>query len=933
MLSARESEFEGDPQILFQEFQEDRKKEREMMESLNLVDKENAKKSLSAAISFRGSSSDMCPTFERVERQFKNQVSKWEKDPMTGQISKHFAIKTFMRPSGQAPSLPSDVRPPQILSKTLNYIIEKLLPKLPDSQSFIWDRTRSIRQDFTFQNNYSGIESIDCHEKICRIHILSLHVMAGAHDPDYQQQQEVEQFNNSLQTLTHMYDDVRSRGGVCPNEPEFRAYELISKIDDTELDRNLQKLPEQIISSPILQRSLMLRGMILQGIGSLNLYTQFFKAVLDGRTPFLLACLSEIHFNEVRYNALRLMSRALHSKSKMPDAGLLASDLGFDTIEDCLNTCKLYQLPVEIDGSNVPHVEVTSLKTGMKKSQAQPYTSQINNIGHGNSYQQIVDSGVPNYALNLKEQKGMEEVARESFSSGKQGSQAISDILSGVSVRISQPAVSSFVLPQKLPLPQQRRIVKTSVQTAKPTFPLPQPATLTPLVVIPPKPQELPPPTPPLPPPPPPPPEKLVDLPGFQDAAEVFVDETVKHLIAKITPQLVQRAMNHADQLKQGKRKNIIDRFSQELYRAFMREQIYLAALKVRSEAFRDRRLKLDAIRRIKKTAKRCIGATITKRAKLDEILSFQNNIIPLLVPTLPPHRVSPVPKSFPYIPKDKTGPIDIAELMPDTERGMKMLAILRDPNDVTTKWIQGKLNLGKSGEADWRNGAATLHINTLSDDLKPNHDFVHTDFILLQVGSTDEDVKAGLDLADKLTADAKLLAKVVEYLQVYNRGHHTTVLVLHFDRAAVDYASVVDFLKLGDHSRGSDVTVELVDLSKLYEFQYSAMRKKLATSLSDMLKQTAVEPIVIPKPNTELLGNPRKRRKLDSSRLAYIKSQLSETGKTIFKVRLKRSRTSQPSISLLSTGSPPTGNFCFSPKEKTVSELNNLADSILNDL
>ncbi|GME76557.1 unnamed protein product [Ambrosiozyma monospora] len=270
MLEARETEYSGDPQILFEEFQEYRKEERKLMEKWNLVDAENAKKSLNDAIVFRGSCYDMCPVYERVERVFKNQVSSFEKEPATGKISKYYALKTFIRPSGQAPSLPSDVRAPIVLVRTLNYIIDNLIPKLPESHNFIWDRTRSIRQDFTFQNNYSGIESIECHEKICRIHILCLHVMTGANDPDYQQQQEVEQFNNSLQTLTHMYDDVRSRGGRCPNEAEFRAYELISKWHDTELDRNAQQLPKDILNNDVLQRALMLRGLVLQGVGAFN---------------------------------------------------------------------------------------------------------------------------------------------------------------------------------------------------------------------------------------------------------------------------------------------------------------------------------------------------------------------------------------------------------------------------------------------------------------------------------------------------------------------------------------------------------------------------------------------------------------------------------------------------------------------------------------
>lgn len=432
MLLKREMEYSGEPQLLFEEFQEYRKTEREMMEKFNLVDKENAKKSLHDAIIFRGSCRDMCPTFERVERVFKNQVSKWEKDPQTNKISKDRALKTFMRPSGQAPPLPSDVRSPDVLQKTLNYIIQHLLPKLPESQSFIWDRTRSIRQDFTFQNNYSGIESIDCHEKICRIHILSLHIMAGSDDQDYQQQQEVEQFNNSLQTLTHMYNDIRSRSGFCPNEPEFRSYELISKIKDNELDRYLQTLPDYIQNDPLVQRTIMLRSLIIEGLNSFNSYTEFFKAILDkSKTPFLLASLAEIHFNKIRYNALRAMTRLYHTKSKkMPEASYIASILGYNNIDQFLETCKLYQLQTfyDIEEPDIMRVEVTSLKTSFKLTQKQAYTERITEMMNGMSLPDIINSGKINSNLNLKESQSTEQIARESFKGSKQNSQNVNEI-------------------------------------------------------------------------------------------------------------------------------------------------------------------------------------------------------------------------------------------------------------------------------------------------------------------------------------------------------------------------------------------------------------------------------------------------------------------------------------------------------------------------
>ena len=445
MLLKRESEFNGDAQSLFEEFQGYRSKERKEMEKLNLVDKENAKKSLDDAIIFKGSCQDMCPTFERVERVFKNQVSKWEKDPNTNKISRNLALKTFMRPSGQAPSLPSDVRSPDVLQKTLDYIIKNILQHLPESQSFIWDRTRSIRQDFTFQNNYSGIESIDCHEKICRIHILSLHIMSGADDPDYQQQQEVEQFNNSLQTLTHMYNDVRSRGGKCINEPEFRAYELISKIKDSELDRYIQTLPEYIINDNLVQRAIMLRNLASDRSGIADYY-EFFKSVLDiSKTSFLLASLAEIHFNEIRYNALRVLGRAYHAKSKkLPTTMELIDCLEYNDEEQLQLTCKLYQLPIFFDSEfNVSRVEITALKSGFKPSQKQAYTRKIDNMISGRTMPDIINK--PNPPFQLKSPLSLEEVARRSFVEAKRNTENVQEILESNFTKICHLSNSSRV--------------------------------------------------------------------------------------------------------------------------------------------------------------------------------------------------------------------------------------------------------------------------------------------------------------------------------------------------------------------------------------------------------------------------------------------------------------------------------------------------------
>lgn len=1085
MLAARESEFQGDPQVLFQEFQGYRKKEREQMENLNLVDQENAKKSLDAAISFRGSCQDMCPTFERVEREFKNQVSKWEKDPSTGRISKMFAIKTFMRPSGQPPSLPSDVRPPKVLSRTLNYIIDNLLDKLPDSQSFIWDRTRSIRQDFTFQNNYSGIESIDCHERICRIHILSLHVMAAAHDPDYQQQQEIEQFNNSLQTLTHMYDDVRSRGGTCPNEAEFRAYELISKIDDTELDRNLQRLPDTIISAPVLQRAIFLRGLILRGVGRLDLYSAFFRAIFDGHTPFLLACLAEIHFNMIRYNALSMLARSLHSKAKnMPDAKALSADLGFDTVGEFLQSCKLYALPILTGPSQEPQVEVTALKTAFKRSQAQPYTKRIDTIPHPATYRDIVNGGMPNYALNLRAAHSLEEVARWSFHEGKRATRVVNEILEGnfqlLSAKVtemqagenapvhqtntsihqnntsvhqmpsllpqsapassttssaakgeefkplfgatkSQPHGFMFGLP-KAQTPLNKEIPKLGFSAsgfsntgseaphkifaandnAKPAFTFGQnlnknenaltgsnaqkaedKSTVSDSLT---KPPEI---------------EqkvrvkhKLVENKLFDVSCRSLVDTMTHKLVSETTHEFTEEAfkvVKEAAKAKEVKRDTLVEELSSELYEAFVREQIYLAVLKNSADTFRAKMAKNFSIKCIMKAAEYASSKYKQRKMKLDEIRQFKQRLVPDI-----PHFIAKKPMlkatRSPYLPKDNSGSIDIETLLTKhcKEDGkLKMLFIWRDCEDTASKWLIGKTGLEKSSDGEnifkgFKSASGTsLQMESLSDSFTPKRDFKDIDFVIIQIGTIDQDRNNNCKLSDKLLVDSKVLAKVISYLSRFNKRHFTYILLAFFSFQSNENMDdrVAAYLKLDSYNgKSANVNVKLVNLSQIYRFQYRQMKENLEAGLVDMMMQeheqkakresaSAMQSTSSMNTTTEsnvgtslinLVRPTTHTYKFDERKVAYVKSQLSQTGKKMFKVRFKRRKlqneayqntdydltgdqsNSSSSISLLSNTSVPisTGHFKLqadkgAASEKTrsiIEELNRLSDEVLKD-
>lgn len=420
MLTMEQAGNGSDFQGLYELFQKMREVERKQMEQLGLVDAENISKDLNDAIAFQGSCLDMCPIFERVRRALENNVKALEKDPVTNKISRLRAVKAFSRPAaGQPPPLPSEVRPPHILTQSLDFLVDTVLPQLPEAHSFLWDRTRSIRQDFTYQN-FFGPEAIDCNEKIVRIHLLCLHVMAGS-DVEYSQQQELEQFNKALQTLVEIYQDIRNHGGRAPNEAEFRAYHLLSHLRDPELEREIQALPDDVLMDRHVQLALRIRGIISQNnivergytnsIGALNLFVEFFRTVYSEETPFLMACLLETHFNEIRFYALKSMSRCYHTKGKPYVAESLRELLGFDSIEKLLKFVSYYEIDT-LNDNGVVLVDLFNKEKleskyklhsfNEKPKLSKTYSSQIDQKLQGRDLKSFVNSGRPNTDLQLK---------------------------------------------------------------------------------------------------------------------------------------------------------------------------------------------------------------------------------------------------------------------------------------------------------------------------------------------------------------------------------------------------------------------------------------------------------------------------------------------------------------------------------------------------
>lgn len=301
-------------------------------------------------------------------------------------------VKRFRRSAaGNDEQLPSDIRPPAVLQRTLNYLLDEVVggPKdLNTVHKFIWDRTRAIRNDFSIQQVTKTEDlkiAIDCFERIARFHLLSLHQLSHPKweraDYTLDHYQEREQLNNTLLSLMYYYEDSRHKL-VSPNEAEFRAYCIIFEIQDLrpDLEDRAQSWPKTLLRHPRVQTALKLyaaAGSTTDDQGPLRPktafsiaqgnYAKFWSIVGSTSVSYLTACVAEIYFNMLRTKALEAIFKAYktaNSKTKLEDLTLetLISALGFDDEDQVQKFCEEHGFTIEERADGQGFLDLASVK-------------------------------------------------------------------------------------------------------------------------------------------------------------------------------------------------------------------------------------------------------------------------------------------------------------------------------------------------------------------------------------------------------------------------------------------------------------------------------------------------------------------------------------------------------------------------------------------
>ncbi|KAJ3275373.1 hypothetical protein HDV01_000665 [Terramyces sp. JEL0728] len=386
------------------------------------------------AVRFVAECLDMCPEYEREEREFTNFLEVFEKIPGTERVDHSKAVKRYKRSAaGDPPPLPCDVRPPHILIKTLDYLFKDIIKKhgIIESHGFVRDRCRSIRNDLTLQN-YRGKEAMLLHERIARYHILCSNYLCGS--DGFVMQQEVEQLRKTLQSLMEYYSENTQD---LENEAEFQAYYILTFPWNNDIVSKLeQELKPNIFMDNQVQLALQIRFLMARkndnnlpsADGSINHYSRIFTLLKQTKVSYLLACCIHLHFVDIRRGALKAMQKSYQYIDSDPTSGHQLEEiidiLGFDGVDDSTAFLSHYFIEIEDHGSLIAKIgkKVVTEFSGKRKTvppkfpyviipdNIQPTKSELVELKKGNlNYLEILYGKNSNIAVGTPKDFNMHE--------------------------------------------------------------------------------------------------------------------------------------------------------------------------------------------------------------------------------------------------------------------------------------------------------------------------------------------------------------------------------------------------------------------------------------------------------------------------------------------------------------------------------------------
>ena len=222
--------------------------------------------------------------------------------------------------------LPHDLRPSRVLSLAMDHLLANVMDRvdtlsgsmaewydlvnqgvrepakaLASSQQeenigewfeYLWSATRGIRKDLTQQMLKDPL-AVALMEKCARLHIVCSERLVEESSHNFDRKLNDENLTKCLQTLKHMYEDLRVEGTRSPNEPEFMAYDVLMNLNDGDTLRTIQNMEPWVRSHPSIKFALK----VFMALNSNN-YIKFFRLVRQ-EASLLQGCILLRYFYQV----------------------------------------------------------------------------------------------------------------------------------------------------------------------------------------------------------------------------------------------------------------------------------------------------------------------------------------------------------------------------------------------------------------------------------------------------------------------------------------------------------------------------------------------------------------------------------------------------------------------------------------------------------
>ncbi|KHN10331.1 SAC3 family protein C-like [Glycine soja] len=259
---------------------------------------------------FVGTCPYMCPERERIQREKLRDLAIFERlHGNPGKSSPALAVKKFCRTISTKYVQASDMRPITVLEDTLNYLLSLLESKehlFEVVHDFVFDRTRSIRQDITMQNIVNK-KAIYMYEGMVKFHVVSHYKLwCSMSDPNTASLHHLnmEQLTKTLASLFNLYEANQNSNHVHENEAEFHSlYVLLHLGSYSQPMGEPLSLWFQRVSTPVLKSKEMCFARRILRSFRLGNYKDFF-CTAAAQASYLQFCIMMPYINEVRVLAL-----------------------------------------------------------------------------------------------------------------------------------------------------------------------------------------------------------------------------------------------------------------------------------------------------------------------------------------------------------------------------------------------------------------------------------------------------------------------------------------------------------------------------------------------------------------------------------------------------------------------------------------------------